>query len=412
MDVKVYPGKLSGKVHIPSSKSIGHRALIAASLADGNSKIYGVDFSKDIIATVEAMRALGAFIDAEKTYLKVRGIAVPKFSATIDANESGSTLRFLIPVAAALGTETLFLGRGRLPKRPITAYLRELPKKGIKMDYDGGLPLRISGKMQSGEFVLEGDVSSQYITGLLFALPICDGNSKIILSSPLQSAPYVALTIRVLNKFGIKIDKTDYGYFIKGNQSYNPGDIEVEGDYSQAAFYYVANENGSNIELGNLFPDSIQGDKAITQIIKDWHEKKISGGKLSFDLDTENIPDLVPILAVLATSGNDTSYIRGTDRLRIKESDRIQSTCDMINSLGGKCTATNDGLIITPVGQLNGGTVDSYGDHRIAMAATIAALNCRNPVNIMDAGVVEKSYPRFFEDIIELGGKVDGITLE
>lgn len=411
MNITIKPSLLSGNVHIPSSKSMTHRMLICAALADGTSVIDGVDFSKDITATIEAMKSLGAIIRINGNSVTVRGIAVPSLNATINCFESGSTLRFLIPVAAALGTETIFLGEGRLPKRPITAYIRELPKKGIEFSYEGTMPFQIKGKLESGVFELEGDVSSQYITGLLFALPLLKGDSEIIMTSRLESKPYVDLTIECLRLFGVEVLETEKGYKIKGNQEYKPYSAKVEGDYSQAAFFYVANALGSNINLENLSKDSVQGDKAIDAIVSKWIDDKKNGRDVCFDINAVDIPDLVPVLAVLGTFGTKPSRISGAERLKIKESDRLLAISQMLNTLGGNVKVLDDGLYIEPVEKLNGGKVDSFGDHRIAMCAAVAATRSEDDVVIENAESVEKSYPKFFEDYKTLGGKIDGIIM-
>jgi len=240
MDIKITPAKLSGKVNIPSSKSMTHRILISAALADGVSVISNISFSKDIYATIDALKALGAEITVKNSTVTVIGINKSSKKADIDCCESGSTLRFLIPISSALGIDATYYGQGRLPERPITPYIRELSKKGIVFDYENTMPFSINGQLISGVYELEGDISSQFITGLLFALPLLDGDSEIIMTSPLESKPYADMTISCLADFGVEIKETEKGYFIKGNQNYKAQNMSVEGDYSQAAFYYVA----------------------------------------------------------------------------------------------------------------------------------------------------------------------------
>lgn len=411
MDVVIQPAKLSGDVSIPSSKSYAHRALICAALAEGNSVINGISMSKDIEATISAMNALGADCrvgDSGKVY--VSGISNPSEKAVIDCNESGSTLRFVIPIAAALGASAEFQGRGRLPERPINIYTRELSKKGILFNYNSTMPFDITGKLVSGVYEIEGDVSSQFITGLLFALPMLEGDSVIELTSKLESEPYVDITIDCLKKFGIKIEKRDDEYFIKGSQKYSPCDFTVEGDFSQAAFFYTANALGSNINLQNLNKNSVQGDKKILDIIE---EMCYNGNELKkFDADCSDIPDLVPILTVLGCFGTETSRIYNAKRLKIKESNRLDAISVTLNKLGGKVSVTEDGLIIEPVKFFCGGTVESFGDHRIVMSAAIAASKAEGDVIIKGAEAVEKSYPDFFRDYNNLGGKANVITME
>lgn len=411
MDIKIIPGKLNGTVSIPSSKSMTHRVLIGAALAKGKSVISNVTFSKDIYATIDALKASGADITADGNTVTVNGLCgrCPQ-NAEIDCCESGSTLRFMIPVTAALGINSVYKGQGRLPERPITPYLRELPQKGISFDYQNTMPFTVSGKLLSGKYSLEGNISSQFITGLLFALPLLEGDSEIILTSPLESKPYADMTIESLKLFGIDIKETQKGYYIKGSQQYHSSDVSVEGDYSQAAFFYVANALGSNVKIENLKKESTQGDKKIVEITENlcYNENNVPMG---FSVNASDIPDLVPILAVLGTYCCDTSRISGAERLKIKESDRLTATAAAINALGGDVTPVNDGLIINNA-RLCGGSIDSCGDHRIAMCAAIAATICQEPVIIKNADSVEKSYPDFFRDYQNLGGIANVITVE
>lgn len=411
MDIKIIPSKLKGTVNIPSSKSMTHRVLISAALGKGTSVISNITFSKDIYATIDALKAAGAEISVLENTVTVKGITgnIPE-SADIDCCESGSTLRFMIPVTAALGIKAAYKGEGRLPERPITPYIRELSKKGITFDYNNTMPFTVNGKLESGIFELEGDISSQFITGLLFALPLLNGDSEIVMTSRLESKPYANMTISCLKQFGVEISETENGYFIKGGQKYLSTDIAVEGDYSQAAFFYVANILGSDIKINNLNDESSQGDKKIVEIVNGlcYNDKERLG---SFRIDASDIPDLVPILGVLGTFCKGKSEIYNAARLKIKESDRLVATADALNAFGGKITPTNDGLIIENA-TLKGGIADSVGDHRIAMSAAIAATICSEPVIIKNAESVEKSYPDFFKDYINLGGTANVIILE
>lgn len=412
MDMLIKSSRLHGIVDIPASKSVAHRILICSALAEGQSQILGLKYSKDIDATIEAMSALGAefLIGQHCSHIQqVFGIEKIPEKAVINCNESGSTLRFIIPVAAALGVETEFHGRGRLPQRPIDIYTRELTKHGITFNYNNTMPFTISGRLTSGTYEIEGNVSSQFITGLLFALPLIEGDSEIVLTSKLQSRPYVDITIDVMKRFGISIEETENSFKIKGGQKYIPQIETVEGDYSQSAFFYVANALGSDVSMKNLNPESVQGDKKIIDIIK----SATNNGRITgFCADCSNIPDLVPILSVLGAYGTEKSLIYNAERLRIKESDRLAACADMLNNLGGNVTVTPDGLEINPTGNMHGGTVDSCGDHRIVMAAAIAALGCNGDVIIKGAEAVEKSYPDFFEDYKNLGGVADVIVME
>lgn len=414
MNIQVEPRTLSGTVSIPASKSMTHRMLICAALAEGTSVIEHVSFSKDITATMEALSALGADFETNGSTITVTGIHQVATTQTAEMNccESGSTLRFLIPVAAALGVHATFHGQGRLPQRPITAYVRELSKNGITFDYQNTMPFTIHGQLQSGTYYLEGDVSSQYITGLLFALPLLKGDSEIVMLSPLQSKPYVDMTIACMQQFGFVVRETEQGYFVPGGQRAHACSGTVEGDYSQAAFFAVANAIGNQITMTNLNPDSVQGDKIIIEIAEKMCYNRNNHKPACFTLDAADIPDLVPILAVLATFGTHPSEIHGAARLKIKESDRLQATADLLNRLGGKVAILEDGLRIQPVERLHGGKVDSYGDHRIAMCAAIAATRCTAPVVIQGGECIEKSYPQFYEDYNRLGGNAHVIVLE
>ena len=409
MDICIEPRHLAGTVRVPASKSMAHRAIICAALADGTSHIRGISFAKDIHATRGVIPALGVASQTEGDTITIRGIARPAASAVADCCESGSTLRFLIPVAAALGVTTEFRGQGRLPQRPITPYLREMGKRGVTFAYDQTMPFTISGRLQSGIYELEGDISSQFITGLLFALPLLSGGSEIRLLSRLGSKPYADMTLDCMRRFGVTAEETADGYRIPGGQTYRPADVTVEGDFSQAAFFYAANAMGADIILQNIPQRSAQGDRKGVEILREmWYNKK----DRIFQIDASDIPDLVPILSVAAGVCGSTVEIVGAKRLRIKESDRLETTAALVNALGGDCTVREDGLLIRPVPRYHGGTVDSAGDHRIAMSAAIAAAFADGPVIIKGAESVEKSYPAFFEDYQALGGAANGIYLE
>lgn len=413
MNITIKPNLLHGTVSIPSSKSMTHRDIICASLSEGTSHISGVTFSKDIYATLSAMESLGATYSIHEDTITINGISQPKDNATIDCCESGSTLRFIVPIVGALGVSATLIGQGRLPERPITPYIRELPKYGVEFDYNNTMPFSMSGQLHSGTFEIEGDISSQFITGLLFALPMLDGNSKIVMTSELQSKPYADMTISCMNRYGVEVTETDYGYYIQGNQKYKALDHKVEGDYSQSAFFYVANAIGNDIVLQNLLDSSIQGDKKIVEICNNSCYNVSKGDRLnSFTINAKDIPDLVPILAVLGSFGNGTSKIVGAERLKIKESDRLIATADALNRIGGRVTPTEDGLIVQPIDHFTGGTVDSFGDHRIVMSVAIASTRSTDDVTILGANAVEKSYPNFFRDFKNIGGIFNVVNVE
>lgn len=416
MDIKIVPSTLKGDIKIPSSKSVTHRMLISAGLSDGISHISGVSLSVDIKATISALTAIGASFRIDGDEITIRGISkIPEY-ADINCHESGSTLRFIIPIVSALGISASISGEGRLPQRPITPYLRELSSKNVTFDYQNTMPFSVSGTLRSGTFRLEGDISSQFVTGLMFALPLLNGDSEIVMTSPLQSKPYADMTVKCLRKFGIKISETQNGYFIKGNQRYIPCDTSIEGDYSQGAFFFVANAVGNNVNILNLCKNSMQGDEKIVEILSDIGYNKKSDVKQQslsgFNVNATDIPDLVPILAVLGCFCNSTSVIMGAERLKIKESDRLEAISSVLNTLGGNISVTSDGLVIQPVKTLHGGIVDSFNDHRIVMAVAIASTRSNGDIIIKNAGAVRKSYPLFFDDYNNIGGNAHVINLE
>jgi 3-phosphoshikimate 1-carboxyvinyltransferase len=309
----------------------------------------------------------------------------------------------LIPVAAALGVNAECHGRGKLPQRPITPYLEEFPKHGVTFDYHDTMPFSTSGKLAGGKFYIDGGISSQFITGLLLALPILSEDSEIVLTSHLESKPYVDITLGTLRDFGCEIIETETGYFIRGGQRYKPFSGSVEGDYSQAAFFCVANSLGSGLEIGGLNVNSFQGDKKIVEICKEIVYNK-DGGLKPFNIDCSDIPDLVPILTVLACFCEGRSYITNAARLRLKECDRLAVITECLNAVGGKVTEHEDSLEIEGVKSLKGGTVDGHNDHRIPMAMAVASTRCTEPLTVLGAECVSKSYPDFWEVFRSLGG--------
>ena len=421
------PAALAGEVAPPPSKSAAHRAILCAALAEGESVLSPVALSDDIKATIGLAQTLGAETRLDGARLTVTGIRregrPAKGRAVLPCGESGSTLRFFIPVAAALGVDAVFTGEGKLPTRPIGVYLDCLPGAGVACKTQGGLPLSISGRLKPGVFSLPGDVSSQFITGLLFALPLLDGESEIRLTTPLQSAGYIDLTLQILAEFGIEVEPLPGGWRVKGGQRYRPRSFQVEADWSQAAFFLAAAAFGSRLALTGLRLDSVQGDKAALSLFEGFGvavERRADGALLcappagrlkAQDIDAAQIPDLVPILAVTAALADGVSRIHHAHRLRIKESDRLKTTAALIGALGGRCEETADGLLIHGVSRFTGGTVDGANDHRIVMAAAMAALGAEDAVTITGAQAVNKSYPTFFDEYNRLGGHANGIHL-
>lgn len=417
--VLINPGSLSGKVIIPSSKSICHRAVICAGLSKGTSKISNVIFSEDIEATVMAMKKLGVSVNMGESTLEIEAEGKLEINNTIiDCNESGSTLRFLIPVGATTAKRIEFTGRGRLADRPLAPYYEIFDKHNLYYKNNNGkLPLIIEGKLDSGEYKVKGNISSQFISGLLFALPLLEGDSKIIITTPLESKPYVDLTIEMLKKFSIHIENNDYKViYIRGNQKYKAVDYRVEGDFSQAAFWLAAGVLGANVVCEGLNMKSRQGDKAILDIIEDMggnllvegdSVRALPSSTKGITIDASQCPDLVPILTVLAAMSLGTTEIINAGRLRIKESDRLSAITCELNKLGADIEERPEGLLIRGRKTLKGGLVKSWNDHRIAMALAIASIKCTEPIIIEDSDCIKKSYPEFWEDFRSLGGMLN-----
>lgn len=410
-----------GSVNIPPSKSDVHRAIICAALANGVSKISPVALSNDIKATIECIKALGARAEIDGDVLTVDSTDMFNCKdVTLDCGESGSTLRFFIPVAAYAGVNAKFIGHGQLPNRPIGIFTKSLPKKGVKCKTEGGLPLQISGTLKSGVFEIPGNVSSQFITGLLFVLPLLDGDSKIVLTSPIESVGYINMTIYTMSKFGVSVETTDYGWYIKGNQTYIPCSYTTDGDWSQAAFFMVAGAISGSATVRGVFADSNQGDKKIADILKQFgavveqQESSItvkSAPMKAITIDASQIPDIVPILSVCACFAQGTTRIINAGRLRIKECDRLKASADLINNLGGNAKELEDGLEITGVGQLKGGSVDGCNDHRMVMSAAVCAAGLDGEIECSDPYSINKSYPDFFEDYRKIGGSANVLNL-
>ncbi len=422
--LQVLPSRLSGRVEVPPSKSMGHRALIAAALAAGTEGLRDVrgaspDTSRDIRATWNALvRMVPEGVAALRSGHRTREgsePASPGGRIECDCDESGSTLRFLVPLAAALGLSVDFTGRGRLPLRPLDAYFQLFADKGVTLSAPPGrsLPLQVSGTLRPGVFELPGDISSQYVSGLLMALPLLSGPSRIRLLSPLESAPYVDMTLAVLREFGVFAERLTDGYDVPGNQRYLRVPYAVEGDYSQAAFWLAARHLGSDLEVLGLEPASFQGDRAILGLLRAYREAAGAPGAGSRDLvlDASQIPDLVPILAVVAAYHPGRTRIEKAARLRLKESDRLSAIRDALAAIGAEIRETEDGLVVEGGRPLRGGVVDTRQDHRIAMAMAVAALGTREGVVLRDPGCVAKSYPDFFDEWRRLGGSLHGINL-
>lgn len=411
MDITITPSKLSGNVTPPPSKSQAHRLLIAAALADGESVISNVAFSQDIEATLRCLGELGAGFAVDGSTVTVRGMGANSMSPLrrmayphLDCGESGSTLRFLIPIALAVRGGGIFTGHGRLMERPQKPYFDLFDEKGIFYERKDGV-LTVAGLLTPGVYCLPGNVSSQFFTGLLFALPLLNGPSAIIPTSPLESEGYIQMTLRVMAQFGVELPVTlslPPHYHPQGNQTYRAANAAVEADWSQAAFWYAAGALGNPVVPAGMDPYSLQGDRVVMEQLL-----ALSGpGDLA--LDVSGCPDLVPPLAVTAAlRAGRATRLTNAARLRIKESDRLASVTAVLGALGADITEGPDFLEIRGKETLSGGAaVDSFNDHRIAMMAAIAATRCETPITITGAQCVAKSYPDFWEVYGQLGGNV------
>ena len=393
MDVTIIPNKLRGTVTPPSSKSVAHRALIAAALSGGFSTISNLGDSKDIQATRSCLSAL-------KTGQPTGEAGLP----LLDCGESGSTLRFLIPLSLVLRGGGRFTGRGRLMERPQGPYFSLFQEKGIFYQQKNGL-LTVRGTLTPGRCPLPGDVSSQFITGLLFVLPLLDGDSDLVLTSPLESRGYVDLTLDVLRTFGIRVEERADAFHVPGNQHYESRDFTVEADWSQAAFWYAANFAGGQVDIQGLNMDSKQGDKVIA--LQYWQLAKPGEA----ELDVSQCPDLVPPLAAMAAVRAGTTRLTHAARLRIKESDRLSTVAAALRAMGAQVEEGADSLTIHGRERLpGGGMVDCCNDHRIAMMAAVSAAFAQAPVKLLGAECVRKSYPEFWNHFIQLGGEAHGLV--
>ena len=413
MKVNITPTRLLGEVFAPPSKSYAHRLLIASFLSGKRVEIKNVGDSFDVQATLGALESIGAKVEKTQNGVIVERTVIEK-TDQIYCRESGSTLRFLVPVVAGLGIKGEFTGEKRLMERPLGELIDTLNERGANI-----IGRTVNGKLKSGRYVINAGISSQYITGLLLALPLLNGDSELHLDGNVVSKGYIDITLDVLKQFGIKIEKKDYGFFVKGNQTYTPpnSEIWVEGDYSGASFTLslgALSDNG--ITVKGLNPNSCQGDREIVNVLKKFGAKvetkganiTVSKGKLnSVELDCENIPDLVQIISVVASFAKGESMLKNVDRLRIKESDRVQAILDMLDRAGISARYSNNAIYVKG-GQPRGAIFQGGNDHRTVMSSTILSVNATSDSEIIGAEAITKSYPAFFEDIIKLGGKISG----
>ena len=427
MKIKIRPGKLNGTIEIPPSKSYSHRAVIAAALAENGkkSKIDNLKFSVDITTTTDIMENWGAEIERFESALEIigNGGKVAPRDKYVQCNESGSTIRFLIPVGITRENELIFDGKGKLVDRPLDSYYKIFKEQGLKYETTGGkLPLTVNGKLKPGNYEIDGNISSQFITGLLYALPLLDGDSKLTINKNLESKGYVDLTLEILKLAGIEIVNNDYKSFdIRGNQTYKPFNYTIEGDYSQVAFWIVAGIISANrdneVKCLHVNKNSLQGDREIIEIVTrmganleifdDYVIVKPSKTKGTV-IDISQCPDIGPILTVLAALSEGETRIINGERLRIKESDRITSIKTELNKLGANVAEEGDSLIIQGVQGFTGGvTVSAWNDHRIAMSLAVASSRCEKEIILEEAESVRKSYPHFWDDFVKMGGEIE-----
>lgn len=416
MEIRITPAPLRGTVAAVPSKSAAHRILILSALCARPTRLALGGTNDDIEATRRCLTALGCAFRPLEGGLEILPGPRPQQPPLLDCGESGSTLRFLLPVAAALGCGGVFVGKGRLPQRTIAPLVGQLCAHGCTADRPDGLPLHLGGRLTPGEFVLPGDVSSQFVTGLLLALPLLPGPSTVRLTSPLQSRSYVDLTVGLMRRFGLEVQAGGDCWNIAGNQTcQSPGTLAAEGDWSGAAFWLAAGALGGDILCTGLDPASAQGDKAIVTSLEQMGApcRPENGGLRScgrvcrgLRADVSQTPDLAPVLAALGAAAGE-SRLTGGARLRTKESDRLAAAADGLRALGCPAEELPDGLVLHGGGPLPGGTADAWGDHRMAMALAVAACACTGPVVIRGAEAVAKSYPAFWEEYRRLGGKID-----
>ena len=413
MKRELLPGFRTGEVSIPASKSQAHRLLIAAALGTGETELLCAGLSRDIAATADCLRALGASIETDGERLRIQPIRTkPEGERLLRCGESGSTLRFLLPVVGALGVRAVFLREGRLPRRPLAPLDGELRAHGMTLEEDGAL-LRCAGQLEPGDYTIPGDVSSQYISGLLLALPLLNGESRLAVTGKLESAAYVTMTEDAQRLAGITVVKHNSVYIIQGNRRGRlPASLRVEGDWSNAAFFLALGAlSPAGMRVTGLNGASAQGDRAVLEILRGFGaEIEENGGEIRIrrgglraqTIDAAPIPDLIPVLSVVAALAEGETRVVNAARLRLKESDRLATTAALLTGLGAEVTELPDGLVIRGKPQLEGGEACAAGDHRIAMSAAVAASGCRRIVCLDGAESVAKSYPAFWDDFDSL----------
>lgn len=411
MRMRVYPSKIEGSISIPSSKSVLHRLIISACLCDDTTTIIATDYGKDIRATIDCMRCLGAKIIEVSGKIIITPIATPNQNVVLNVEESGSTLRFLLPIVASLGVTATFIGKEGIVNRPIKPIVDLLKKGGIAFSSDT-LPLTISGKLKSGDYEIDGSISSQFITGLLFAFSITSGDSSLVVNHGLVSSSYVDITIDVLKTFGVDISK-DNRYHIQGTKLVSPKVIETESDWSSACFMIALAVISGKVRIRSLNFDSKQWDKVILSLLAKMDAKfdcegsdlVVNKSKLtSTSFTCRDCPDIVPIMSIILANSEGISSISGVDRLKIKESDRLSNVMDMLSRLGIKTRYDNDILYIYG-GKMTPAKLVGYNDHRMTIAGIVALSLVGGEIDGVEC--TDKSYPTFLKDFERLGGRYE-----
>ena len=392
MDITIDPQKLNGTVAVIPSKSQAHRLLICAAFADAPTELICPDTNRDIEATADCLRALGADIVRTGQGYSVTPCQKTPASAVLNCGESGSTLRFLLPIAGALGVDAVFQMAGRLPQRPLSPLWEEMERMGCRLSRPTADTICCQGKLTAGAYRIDGGVSSQFITGLLLALSLMEEKSTLTITGKTESRPYIEMTKRAMSLFCVDPDQ------LGGQRFRSPGRLTVEGDWSNGAFWLAAQALGSRLTVTGLDPDSPQGDREASRFLS-----LIKAGAPT--ISAADTPDLVPVLAV-AAAANHGALFTDIQRLRLKETDRVATTCAMLQALGAETEATDSTLCVHPA-PLRGGTVDAANDHRIAMSAAVAATVCDGPVTVLSAESVNKSYPHFWAEYRRLGGRYE-----
>lgn len=394
MDLKIFPGKLKGILTAIPSKSQAHRLLICAAFSNTDTIIHCPATNQDIEATADCLRALGAVIEYKDGNYTVSPVTVIPHKAVMHCGESGSTLRFMLPIAGALGVDATFILQGRLPKRPLSPMWEEMERNGCMLSRPTEDSIRCHGKLKTGSYTIDGSVSSQFVTGLLFAMALLPGSNILEITGKIESKPYIEMTMQALKTFGIRITN----YQVSGCYPFlSPKELSVEGDWSNGAFFLAAKALGSHLEVIGLLQNSTQGDRAISQILNQFDTHVV--------VDAADIPDLVPILAVVGGAKNGITFTN-VRRLRLKESDRVETVAAMLQNLGAEVQTEHNRLTVFPA-QFQSCAIDAAGDHRIAMAAAIAATVANGPVTVLGAQCVAKSYPTFWDEYARLGGKYE-----